>query len=132
MRICKFCRTEFGEAHHDLNICSRCWEKTIQNISLTEYPCANQACLFVCEGGVELGGGGGCSCLSDFPMAEDIQKALRQELRLSVMRATKNGRRQAIRWFEKAIEDKLWKSEDAGDTILKQLEYILERMKMEL
>lgn len=130
MRTCKFCRTEFGEAHHDLNICSDCWEKSLQNIGLTEYPCSNSACIFTHEGG--QGTSGGCSCLNDFPIDEEIRRALRQEIRLSNMRATKNGRRQAIHWFERAIEDKLWQSDGAGDNMVKQMEYILARMKMEL
>jgi hypothetical protein len=130
MRICKFCRTEFGEAHHDLNICSGCWEKNITNLTLTEYPCSNNACVFTHEGGE--GTARGCNCLTDFPMADEVRRALRQEIRLSGMRATKNGRRQAIKWFEKSIEDHLWKSDGVDDNIQKQMEYILARMKMEI
>lgn len=130
MRICKFCRTEFGEAHHDLNICSVCWDKNLGNMALTEYPCSNQACIFTHEGGEGLAGG--CNCLSDFPMAEVVQRALRLEIRRSNIRAMKNGKQLAIKWFQSAIEDQLWKSDGAGDNIQKQLEYILARMKMEL
>jgi hypothetical protein len=71
-------------------------------------------------------------CLEDFPMNKRVRHLLKHEIRCSNIRSLRKGRQEVIRWFERAIADKIWDDEGAGETVEKQFKFMLERMRFEL
>jgi hypothetical protein len=127
MKACERCRDEYSVAENDVNICDNCWDKILEQITVNTYPCTDASCVFTHPGGMCTNGG--CSCLQDFPMSKAVRRRLTYEIRMSNIRATKKGHRQAVSWLERAIRDKVWESEDGIEAGLK---YMLACMGREL
>jgi len=129
-RMCHKCSSDITEEFQDAEYCSTCWEKLIEDINSNVYPCSDHSCIFTHPGG--MGTNGGCHCMETFPIPRKIRRLLEREIRISNVRAKQNGKKEVLRWFERAINDKIWRDGESNGTIEKQLKYILNKMRFEL